>query len=47
MPIVCMYIYILSIYIYLFTTEGFIEAALESWPEWDLDPQPLISIKTV
>ena len=23
------------------TTEGFLEVAIESWPEWDLNPQPL------
>ena len=22
------------VYIYVFTTEGFFEVALESWPEW-------------
>ena len=22
----------------VFTTEGFLEAAIESWPEWDLNP---------
>ena len=29
------------IYIYIcmvFTTEGFLEVAIESWPEWDLNP---------
>ena len=25
----------------VFTTEGFLEVAIESWPEWDLNPQPL------
>ena len=30
------YIYI---YIYMvFITEGFFEVAIESWPEWDLNP---------
>ena len=38
-----MYIYI---YIYIiFTTEGFFEVSTESWPEWDLNPQPLNSIQ--
>ena len=23
------------------STEGFFEVAIESWPEWDLSPQPL------
>ena len=34
-----MYIYI------LFTTEGFFEVAIESWPEWDLNPIPLNSVQ--
>ena len=41
------YIYIIYIYIYIyiniyyiFTTEGLLEVAIESWPEWDLSPQP-------
>ena len=29
-----------------FTTEEFFEVAIESWPEWDLSPQPLIKSKT-
>ena len=37
------YIYI---YIYMvFTTDGFFEIAIESWPEWDLNPQPLNSVQ--
>ena len=24
----------------IFTTEGFLEVAIESWPEWDLNPRP-------
>ena len=36
------YIYI---YIYIvFTTEGFFEVAIESWPKWDLNPRPLNSV---
>ena len=34
---------LLAIYIYiciLFITEGFFEVAIESWPEWDLNPRP-------
>ena len=23
----------------VFTTEGFFEVAIESWPEWDLNPR--------
>ena len=29
----------------VFTTEGFFEVAIERWPEWDLSPQPLKSVK--
>ena len=25
----------------VFTTEGLLEVAIESWPEWDLNPRPL------
>ena len=25
----------------VFTTEGFLEVAIESWPEWDLNSRPL------
>ena len=28
----------------VFTTEGLSEVALESWPEWDLNPRPLNSV---
>ena len=28
----------------VFTTEGFFEVAIESWPEWDLNPRPLNSV---
>ena len=31
----------------VFTTEGFFEVATESWPEWDLNPQPLNSVQTL
>ena len=24
----------------IFTAEGLFEVAIESWPEWDLNPQP-------
>ena len=37
--------YILNMYV--FTTEGFFEAAIESWPEWHLNPQPLNSVQTL
>ena len=26
-------------------TEGFLEVAIESWPEWDLNPRPLNSVQ--
>ena len=29
----------------MFTTEGFFEVAIESWPEWNLNPQPLNSVQ--
>ena len=29
-----MYVYVCMV----FTTEGLIEVAIESWPEWDLNP---------
>ena len=25
----------------LFTADGYFEVAIESWPEWDLNPRPL------
>ena len=31
----------------VFITEGFFEVAIESWPEWDLIPQPLNSVQTL
>ena len=40
---ICMYMYIYMV----FTTEGFFEVAIESWPEWDLNPQPLNSVQTL
>ena len=43
-PIYIIYIYIIYLYIYniyiysmVFTTEEFLEVAIESWPEWDLN----------
>ena len=29
----------------VFTTEGLFEVAIESSPEWDLNPQPLNSVQ--
>ena len=31
----------------VFTTDGFFEVAIESWPEWDLNPRPMNSILTL
>ena len=31
----------------VFTTEGFLEVALKSCPEWDLNPRPLNSVQTL
>ena len=32
----------IDINIYMvFTTDGFLEVAIESWAEWDLNPRPL------
>ena len=42
--IIYKYIYILYM---VFTTEGFFEIAIESWPEWDLNPRPLNSVQTL
>ena len=42
------YIYMYALYIYMvFTTEGLFEVAIESWPEWDLNPRPLNSVQTL
>ena len=29
----------------VFTTNGFLGVAIESWPEWDLNPRPLNSVQ--
>ena len=29
----------------VFTTERLFGVAIESWPEWDLNPQPLNSVQ--
>ena len=31
----------------IFTTEGFFEVAIESWPEWDLNRRPLNSVQAL
>ena len=31
----------------VFTTDGFSKVAMESWPEWDLNLQPLNPIQTL
>ena len=28
----------------VFTTQGFFEVAIESWPKWDVNPRPLNSV---
>ena len=35
------------ILVYVFTTKGFFEGAIESWLEWDLNPRPLNSVQTL
>ena len=31
----------------VFTTEGLFEVAIESWPEWDLNPRPMNFVQTL
>ena len=31
----------------VFTTEGFLEVAIESWTEWYLNPRQLNSVQTL
>ena len=31
----------------VFTTEALFASAIESWPEWDLNPRPLNSVQTL
>ena len=31
----------------VFTTERFLEVAIENWYEWDLNPRPLNSVQTL
>ena len=46
--IILWYIYYILYYIYMaFTIERFLEVAIESKPEWDLNPRPLNSIQTL
>ena len=45
-----LYIYIHMLYIYInmvLTTERFFEVAIESLPEWDLNPRQLNSVRTL
>ena len=43
----------ISIYLYLYLyisisiTQGLFEVAVDSSPEWDLNPRPLISVQTL
>ena len=41
------FIYIWYIYMVYGIYIGFFEVAIESWPEWDLNPQPLNSVQTL
>ena len=47
------YIYIIYIHTYIiyihvvFSTDGFVEPAIESWPQWDSNPRLLNSIQTL
>ena len=38
----CIYVYMV-----VFTTEGFLEVAIESLPKWILNPRPLNSVQTI
>ena len=31
----------------IFTTDGLFEVAIESWSEWDLNPRPMSSVRTL
>ena len=31
----------------VFTTERLLEVAIESWPEWNLNPRPLNPVQTL
>ena len=31
----------------VFITQGLLEVAIESWPEWDLNTRPLSSVQTL
>ena len=31
----------------VFITDGFFDEATESWPEWDMNPEPLNSVQTL
>ena len=31
----------------VFITDAFFDVAIESWPEWDLNPEPLNSVQTL
>ena len=39
---VCIYVYDIH-----FTIDRFFEVAIESWPEWNLNPRPLNSVQTL
>ena len=31
----------------VFTSDGFFEVAMQSWPEFDFNPEPLNSVETL
>ena len=41
------YIYYILYYLYICTTERLLEVAIESWPEWNLNPRLLNSVQTL
>ena len=41
---VCIYVCIYMLF-KLFITERLLQVAIESWPEWDLNPRPLNSVQ--
>ena len=39
--------FIINLIYMVFTTEGLLEVAIESFPEWDLETRPLNSVQTL
>ena len=44
---VCVCVFVCVCVCVVFTTEGFFEVAIESWPECDSKPRPLNSFQTL